>query len=96
MQVSDFQPLARTVARKKSETRFYTPEAGLSGQKSIKRTQKYVVLGIFGHFPKISKMPVRQKNSQNRDTTENPGGDAGLSPRPVGRGSWEWDPLPAA
>ena len=45
------------LARKKPEIHFSTPEVGLSGQKSIKRTQKYVVLGVFGHFPKISKCP---------------------------------------
>jgi hypothetical protein len=45
------------IARKKSKIRLSTPEAGLSGQKSIKRTQKHVVLGVFGHFPKISKFP---------------------------------------
>jgi hypothetical protein len=48
-----------TVARtgKKPEIHFSTTEAGLSGQKSIKRTQKQVVLGVFGYFPKISKFP---------------------------------------
>jgi hypothetical protein len=47
------------LARKKQGTQVSTPEAGLSGQKSmsIKRTQKYAVLGVFGHFPKISKCP---------------------------------------
>jgi hypothetical protein len=45
------------LARKKLEIHFSTPEAGLSGQKPIKRNQKYVVLGVFGHFPKISKCP---------------------------------------
>ena len=45
------------LARKKPEICFPTSEAGLSGQKSIKRTQKHVVLGVFGHFPKISKRP---------------------------------------
>jgi hypothetical protein len=45
------------LARKKPEIHFSTPEAELSGQKSIKRTQKHVVLGVFGHFPKISKRP---------------------------------------
>jgi hypothetical protein len=45
------------IVRKKPEIRFSTPEAGLSGQKPIKRTQKYVALGVFGHSPKISKCP---------------------------------------
>jgi len=45
------------LARKKPEIHFSTPEAGLSGQKSIKCTQKHVALGVFGHFPKISKRP---------------------------------------
>ena len=51
------------LARKKPEIRFSTPGAGLPGQKSIKRTQKCVVLGVFGHFPfpQNFKMPVRQK-----------------------------------
>jgi hypothetical protein len=49
------------LARKKPEIHLSTPEAGLSGQKSIKRTQKHVALGVFGHFPKISKRP-RAKN----------------------------------
>jgi hypothetical protein len=31
------------LARNKPEIHFSTPEAGLSGQKLIKRTQKYVV-----------------------------------------------------
>jgi hypothetical protein len=51
------------IARKKPEIRFSAPEAGLSGQNSIKRTQKYVFLGVFGHFPKISKCPCA-KNVQ--------------------------------
>ena len=33
------------------------PKAGLPGQKSIERTQKHVVWGVFGCFPKISKCP---------------------------------------
>jgi hypothetical protein len=37
--------------QKKPEIHIPTPEAGLSGQKSIKRTQKYVVF----------EMPARQK-----------------------------------
>jgi hypothetical protein len=41
------------IARKKPEIHVSTPEAGLSGQKSIKRAQKYVVFGVYGHFPKI-------------------------------------------
>jgi hypothetical protein len=45
------------LTRKKTEIHFSAPEAGLSGQKTIKRTQKHVVLGVFGHFPKISKCP---------------------------------------
>jgi hypothetical protein len=49
------------LARKKLGIHFSTPEAGLSGQKPIKRTQKRVVLGVFGHFPQISKRP-RAKN----------------------------------
>ena len=44
------------LARKKLEIHFSTPEAGLSGQTSIS-TQKYVVLGVFRNFPKISKCP---------------------------------------
>jgi hypothetical protein len=48
------------LARNKPEIQFSTPEAGLSGQKTIKRTQKHVVLGVFGHFPKISKCPHAQ------------------------------------
>jgi hypothetical protein len=42
---------------KETRNPLFTPDAGLSGQKSIKRTQKYVVLGVFGHFPKIPKRP---------------------------------------
>jgi hypothetical protein len=53
------------IARKKPEIHFSTPEAGLPGQNPIERTQKHgvLVLGVFGHFPKISKLktPVRQK-----------------------------------
>jgi hypothetical protein len=45
------------LAEKKPKIHFSAPKAGLSGQKSIERTQKYVVLGVFGHFPKISKRP---------------------------------------
>jgi len=45
------------LARKKPEIHFSTSEAGLSGQKSIKRTQKCVVLGLFRHLPKISEYP---------------------------------------
>ena len=44
-------------AQKKPAIHFSTPKAGLSGQKSIGRIQKYIALGIFGHFPKISKCP---------------------------------------
>jgi hypothetical protein len=52
------------LARKKPEIHFSTAEAGLSGQKSIagKRTQKHVVLGVFGCFPKFSKCPYAKKN----------------------------------
>jgi hypothetical protein len=45
------------LAQKKPKIHFPVPKAGLSGKKSIERTQKYVVLGVFGHFPKISKRP---------------------------------------
>jgi hypothetical protein len=45
------------LAQKKPKIHFSAPKAGLSGQKSIERTQKHVVLGVFGHFPKISKRP---------------------------------------
>jgi hypothetical protein len=45
------------VARKKPQLHFSTPEAGFSGQKSIKRTQKQVALGVFGCSPEISKRP---------------------------------------
>jgi hypothetical protein len=45
------------LAQKKPKIHFSAPKAGLSGPKSIERTQKYVVLGVFGHFPKISKRP---------------------------------------
>jgi hypothetical protein len=44
------------LAQKKPEIHFSKPKAGLSGQKSIERTQKYVVL-CFGHSPKNSKCP---------------------------------------
>jgi hypothetical protein len=50
------------LARKKSEIRFSMPDAGLSSQKSIKRTQKHHVLDVLGHPPpKKFQMPVRQK-----------------------------------
>ena len=54
------------LARKKPEIHFSTPEAGLSGQKSIKRTQKYCVVRRFGCFRVFPpnpnfKMPVRRK-----------------------------------
>jgi hypothetical protein len=45
------------LARKKPEIHFFTPEAGLSGQKSIKRAHKSVVLGVFGYSPQISECP---------------------------------------
>ena len=49
--------------QKKPEIHFSTPKAkaGLSGQKPIERTQKYVALGVFGYFPKISKCPCAKK-----------------------------------
>jgi hypothetical protein len=47
------------IARKKPEIHFPTPtpEARPSGPKPIKRTQKYVALGVYGLSPKISKFP---------------------------------------
>jgi hypothetical protein len=45
------------VARKKPEIQFSSPEAGLCGQKTIKRTQKCVALGVFWYFSIISKCP---------------------------------------
>ena len=52
-----FPGCRKLLARKKPEIRFSTLEAGLFGQKPIKRTQKYVLLGVFGHCPQISKCP---------------------------------------
>jgi hypothetical protein len=63
------------LARKKPEIRFSTPEAGLSGQKSIKRTQKHVVLGVFGHFPKISKRPYAKNIIDTAFSFEDRGGE---------------------
>jgi hypothetical protein len=62
------------LARKKPEIRFFTPEAGLSGQKSIKRTQTHVVLGVFGHFPKISKRPCAKNIIDTAFSFEDRGG----------------------
>ena len=62
------------LARKKPEIHFSTPEAGLSGQKSIKRTQKHVVLGVFGHFPKISKRPCAKNIIDTAFSFEDRGG----------------------
>ena len=62
------------LARKKPEIHFSTPEAGLSGQKSIKHTQKYVVLGVFGHFPKISKRPCAKNIIDTAFSFEDRGG----------------------
>ena len=49
------------LALKEPKMHFSAPKAGLSGQKSIERTQKHVVLGVFGHFPRISKRPYAKK-----------------------------------
>ena len=54
------------LARKKPEIRFSTPEAGLTGQKPIKRTQKTRRFGCFRAFPQNFKTPVRQKYYRHR------------------------------
>jgi hypothetical protein len=45
------------------EIYFSIPEAGLSGQRAIKRAQNFVVFGALGAFPLNFKIPVRQKIS---------------------------------
>ena len=49
------------LARKKQGIHFSTPEAGLSGQKTIKHTQKHSRFGCFRAFPQNFKISVRQK-----------------------------------
>jgi hypothetical protein len=65
------------LARKKPEICFSTPEAGLFGQKSIKRAQKHATLGVFGNFPKISKCP--RANNYMIDTTFSFEGRSGVT-----------------
>jgi hypothetical protein len=57
------------LAREKPEIHPSTP-----GQKSIKRTQKYVVLGVFGYFPKISKFPYAKNIIDTAFSFEDRGG----------------------
>jgi hypothetical protein len=54
---------------------FSAPKAGLSGQKPIERTQKHVVLGVFGHFPKISKRPHAKNIINTAFSFENRSGE---------------------